>query len=112
MSIGLRNTSRFLQNAMGEVCNTIININKVDADMHLIMPIYTSSEKAPINVSLIMTLSNINEISEFGKGVKLNYNRIVEKAQTSTGEVMFRTYNPDGSVDEFYKDNSDDAPWI
>lgn len=76
MNVGIKEYCKFLENEIGSVGNSKINLNKNYNNLHFSIPIYdTDLENDGLNLSLNFSLSSIDNISHFGKGFKLNYNQ-------------------------------------
>ncbi len=95
---GLKSYCKFLTHSLGSLVKTNVNINKNDANFHIIIPLIENVGSGPIKTSLIYNHQNNSEKEFFGKGFKLNY---FTKIQSMEGEIS--VFNADGSVDDYLK---------
>ena len=95
---GLKSYCKFLTHSLGSLVKTNVNINKNDANFHIIIPLIENVGIGPIKTSLIYNHQNNAEKEFFGKGFKLNY---FTKIQSTEGKIF--VYNADGSVDDYLK---------
>ena len=95
---GLKSYCKFLTHSLGSLVKTSININKNDANLHIIIPLIETVGNCPIKTSLIYNHQNKAEKEFFGKGFKLNY---FTKIQSTEDKIS--VLNADGSIDEYLK---------
>lgn len=96
MNKGLKNYTKQISKSLDGTGEVYVNINKNDANAHVVIPLLTSVGQSPISTSLIFDYQNRNEVGMFGKGVKLNWYGKVSRAETS-----LTLKNADGSKDVF-----------
>ena len=96
MNKGLKNYTKQISKSLDGTGEVYVNINKNDANAHIVIPLLTSVGQSPISTSLIFDYQNRNEVGMFGKGVKLNWYGKVLRAETS-----LTLKNADGSKDVF-----------
>ena len=96
MNKGLKNYTKQISKSLDGTGEVYVNINKNDANAHVVIPLLTSVGQSPISTSLIFDYQNRNEVGMFGKGVKLNW---YGKVSRSTSGVHI--LNADGSQDTF-----------
>ena len=97
---GLKSYCKFLTHSLDSLVKTSININKNDANFHIIIPLIETVGNGPIKTSLIYNHQNKDVNEFFGKGFKLNY---FTKIQSTEDKIS--VLNADGSVDEYLKPN-------
>lgn len=95
---GLKSYCKFLTHSIGSLVKTNININKNDANFHIIIPLIENAGNGPIKTSLIYNHQYKDEKEFFGKGFKLNYFTKIQKY-----DDKISVFNADGSVDEYLK---------
>ncbi len=95
---GLKSYCKFLTNSLGSLVKTNVNINKKDANFHIIIPLVENVGIGLIKTSLIYNHQNNAEKEFFGEGFKLNY---FTKIQSTEGKIS--VFNADGSVDDYLK---------
>ena len=98
MNKGIRDYCKVITHSVGDVADVYINVNKNDANLHAEFPLYKSSGLNPINLSLMLTLSDMDHAQSFGKGVRLNF----YKKLYQDGD-RFYICNYDGRVDEYIR---------
>ena len=99
MNKGLKSYTKQISQTIGNAGTISININKNDANMHMILPLASSIGFAPIELSLIYNHQDRNEDGLFGKGFKMNlFSHITDNGSTISIE------NADGSVDNYTHD--------
>lgn len=78
MNIGIKEYCKFLDVNIGDIGISKVNLNPSLVNLHFSIPLYsTDLRKGGINLGLNFSLSNIDEVSDFGKGFKLNlFNKI------------------------------------
>lgn len=96
MNKGLKNYTKQLSKSLDGTGEVYVNINKNDANAHVVIPLLTSVGQSPISTSLIFNYQDRNESGIFGNGVKLNWYGKVSRMGTSL--VL---HNADGSDDAF-----------
>lgn len=96
MNRGLKNYTKQLTQTVGNAGTVSVNINKNDANMHIVLPVLKTIGLAPIDLKLIYNYQDRNVDGLFGKGFKLNfYSKL-----TSSGN-SYTMLNADGSRDTY-----------
>ena len=96
MNKGLKKYTKQISLTVGNAAESSININKDDANLHILLPLITTVGLSPIETSLIFNLQDKSESDLFGRGFKLNYfNKI------TSDETTIKVKNSDGSIDEY-----------
>jgi len=103
MNKGLKKFCKYITQEIGNAANVHVNINKNAANMYMIIPIYSSGGKAPINLYLTFTLSEQNNLYGYGKGIKLNYSKIISGPPLASNNYTIEVTNEDGSVDTYHR---------
>lgn len=96
MNKGLKNYTKQIFKSLDGTGEVYVNINKNDANAHIVIPLLTSVGQSPISTSLIFDYQNRNEVGMFGKGVKLNWYGKVSRSASGV-----HILNADGSQDTF-----------
>lgn len=96
MNKGLKNYTKQISKSLDGTGEVYVNINKNDANAHIVIPLLTSVGQSPISTSLIFDYQNRNEVGMFGKGVKLNWYGKVSRSASGV-----HILNADGSQDTF-----------
>ena len=73
MNRGLKNYTKQLTQTVGNAGTVSVNINKNDANMHIVLPVLKTIGLAPIDLKLIYNYQDRNVDGLFGKGFKLNF---------------------------------------
>src|SRR5690554_681776 len=74
MNVGVREYCKFLEHDIGEIGTSKINLNKNHGNLHFSIPLYvTDLEVGGLNLGLNLSITNILELHDFGRGFKLNY---------------------------------------
>ncbi len=95
---GIKNYTKQISQNIGDVAEVCVNINKNDANMHIIIPLFKTIGINSIDLSLILNYQDINKKCSFGKGVNINtYNHIVKKSK------VIEINEADGSVLQYNK---------
>lgn len=95
---GLKSYCKFLTHSLDSLAKTSVNINKNDANFHIIIPLIETVGNGLIKTSLIYNHQNKDEKEFFGKGFKLNY---FTKIQNTEDKIS--VFNADGSIDDYLK---------
>ena len=95
---GLKNYCKFLTHSLGSLVKTSVNINKNDANFHIIIPLVETVGLGQIKTSLIYDYQNKSEKEFFGKGFKLNY-----FTKVNIDKDKITVINSDGSTDFYPK---------
>ena len=74
-----------------------VNLNKHDANLILNIPVFKTTKLCPISLNLFYNYLDRNEISMFGKGLRLNYNNKLYKQSLA----LLRIHRSDGAVDGY-----------
>ncbi len=69
---GLKSYTKQINQTIGNVAKASVNVNKTDANMHIIMPLMTTLGPNPLDLSLIFNYQDINKDRAFGKGCTIN----------------------------------------
>ncbi len=96
MNRGLKKYTKQLTQTVGNAGTVSVNINKDDANMHMILPVLKTIGLAPIELKLIYNYQDRSVEGLFGKGFKLN---VYSKLMASGND--YKILNADGSQD-FY----------
>ena len=97
MNRGLKNYTKQITQTVGNAGTVSVNINKSDANMHMVLPILKTIGLAPIDLSIIYDHQSKDEKGLFGKGFRLNFNsKIIDE-----GSGVIKIRNADGSVDKY-----------
>jgi len=108
---GINKCSKYLQYEVGNI-RGVVNTNSVNSNLYLNIPLCSLTSKINLDLNLNYVLSEFNNLSEFGKGFRLNlYNRIIKKdnalvvtkADNSTEEYIFTEI--DAQDKNIYKNN-------
>src|SRR5690554_2946478 len=103
MNKGLKENCKIIKQSIGNSCDAYLNVNKNDANMYVKIPIYSSRGKAPIKLDLTFTLSDKDKEFGYGKGLRLNYNKIISGKSYSDSDYTLNVINEDGSTDKYYR---------
>ena len=96
MNKGLKNYTKQISKSLDGTGEVYVNINKNDANAHVVIPLLTSVGQVSISTSLIFDYQNRNVVGMFGKGVKLNWYGKVSRSASGV-----HISNADGSQDTF-----------
>ena len=99
MNKGLKSCTSQLQYNVGNAFTTYINLNKEDANFHIVIPLIITNGESQINTKLIFNQQDDNLCTMFNYGFKLNY-----YSKLTEYENMITIKNSDGSVDEYYQE--------
>ena len=101
MNKGLKKWVSQIPLTIGNIGEAKINLNKNDANLHILLPLINTVGLDPIKTNLVFNLQDINEAELFGKGFKLNFYRKISESGTT-----LNVKNADGSLDSYLsKDN-------
>ena len=101
MNKGLKKWVSQIPLTIGNIGEAKINLNKNDANLHILLPLINTVGLDPIKTNLVFNLQDINEAELFGKGFKLNFYRKITESGTT-----LNVKNADGSLDSYLsKDN-------
>lgn len=96
MNKGLKNYTKQFTEKVGDV-TTNVNLFKDDANLHITVPLLSTSGLSPFSSCLIYNHQDKDENGIFGKGFRLNF-----FAQKSlVGDKKLQIKNADGSIDEY-----------
>lgn len=101
MNKGLKKWTTQIPLTIGKIGEVKININKEDANVHILLPLIKTIGLCPIKTYLIFNLQDINSSELFGKGFKLNY---FKKIISDSNSINVK--NADGSIDEYLSSES------
>ena len=93
---GLKQYTKQLSQSIKDLAKMYININKNDANLHIVVPLISSVGLNQIDTSLIFNFKDIANVTMFGRGFKLNYNN-----KLTDNTTIFTIKNSDGSTDEY-----------
>ncbi|MDE6656781.1 MAG: hypothetical protein K2J85_07305, partial [Anaeroplasmataceae bacterium] len=99
---GLKSYTKQISQTIGNVAQVSVNVNKSDANMHIVIPIIQTLGPNPINLSLIFNYQELNNNRGFGKGCNLSTYKNI-KAYTNRIEVT----EADGSTIEYKLDKNE-----
>ena len=101
MNKGLKKWVSQIPLTIGNIGEAKINLNKNDANLHILLPLINTVGLDPIKTNLVFNLQDFNEAELFGKGFKLNFYRKISENGTT-----LNVKNADGSLDSYLsKDN-------
>ena len=100
MNKGLKSYTKLLTANVGNAAECSLNVNKYDANLHIVIPIIESVGMCKIKTALIYDHSSRNTDFGYGKGIRLNFYSSI--TSVSGGYEM---ENPDGSSDIYYATN-------
>src|SRR5690554_6663817 len=117
MNKGIRNYCKFISQSIGSAGDVFLNVNKSDANMHVNIPLYQSNGYNPINLNLMLTLSELEEKKDFGMGTQINFFKRFfytipneeeeqgeqEEEEDEEDEFVIYAHNWDGSYDYYYE---------
>jgi len=109
MNQGIRSYCKLLTQDIGNAGKGFVNVNPTNANLHLVIPIFTTPGLAPIALSLIYSHADQNETGDFGKGVKLNF---FKQFALSSDKNTITMKNSDGSTDAFTWNNVNTNPRV
>lgn len=69
---GLKKYTKQITQTIGNVAKVSVNVNKTDANMHIIIPLIQTLGPNPLDLSLIFNYQDINKDRAFGKGCTIN----------------------------------------
>lgn len=96
MNKGLKNYTKQFTEKVGDV-TTNVNLFKDDANLHITVPLLSTSGLSPFSSCLIYNHQDKDQNGIFGKGFRLNF-----FAQKSlVGDKKLQIKNADGSIDEY-----------
>lgn len=101
MNKGFKNYTKRITQAVGNVAEVSVNVNKTDSNIHVTMPLVSTIGKCPIATSLIFDFQSRGSTFGFGKGARLNYYSLV--AGINGG---FQITNSDGSSDKYLSEKN------
>lgn len=101
MNKGFKNYTKRIIQAVGNVAEVSVNVNKTDSNIHVTMPLVSTIGKCPIATSLIFDFQSRESSFGFGRGARLNYYSLV--AGINGG---FQITNSDGSSDKYLSEKN------
>lgn len=102
MNQGLESYAKLIELDIGDLVKAYININKNNANLHIVTSLTKSIGLCPIDLKLFFNLQDINKKTDFGKGTYLNYYSYVDGAKGKDINVT----SPTGLVTSYLvKDN-------
>lgn len=69
---GLKEYTKQISQTIGDVAKVSVNVNKADANMHILIPLIETLGPNSLDVSLIFNYQDINKDRAFGKGCTIN----------------------------------------
>ena len=69
---GLKEYTKQISQTVGDVAKVFVNVNKADANMHIVIPLLTTLGPNPIDLSLIWNYQDKDRMGYFGKGCNIN----------------------------------------
>ena len=69
---GLRSYTKQISQTIGDVAKVSVNVNKDDANMHILIPLFQTLGPNPLELSLIWNYQDRDRIGHFGKGCNIN----------------------------------------
>ena len=67
---GLKSYTKQINQTIGDVAKVSVNVNKEDANLHILIPLITTLGPNPIDISLIFNYQDINKDKAFGKDAR------------------------------------------
>lgn len=96
---GLRSYTKQIQNTIGNVASAYINLNKENANLHLVIPLITTQGPNSMGINLVWNHQDKEKRGNFGKGFKLSlYQNIIE-----TNNNQIDVIEADGSTSTYEK---------
>ncbi|MDE7263687.1 MAG: hypothetical protein K2N64_03385, partial [Anaeroplasmataceae bacterium] len=96
---GLKSYTKQISQTIGDVAKGFVNVNKEDANMHLIIPLFTTLGPNPMELSLIWNNQDKDKIGAFGKGFRPSVYYDIKEVNSTKIEVT----EADGSTLEYEK---------
>ncbi len=69
---GLKGHTKQISQTIGEVAKVSVNVNKTDANMHILIPLFQTLGPNPMDLSLIWNYQDRDRFGFFGKGCNIN----------------------------------------
>ncbi len=69
---GLKSHTKQISQTIGEVAKVSVNVNKEDANMHILIPLFQTLGPNPMDLSLIWNYQDREKLGHFGKGCNLS----------------------------------------
>ncbi|MDE5617232.1 MAG: hypothetical protein K2I36_00050, partial [Ureaplasma sp.] len=69
---GLKSYTKQISQTIGDVAKVSVNVNKEDANMHILIPLFQTLGPNPLDLSLIWNYQDRDRIGHFGKGCNIN----------------------------------------
>lgn len=96
MNKGFKNYTKRITQAVGDVAEVSVNVNKADSNVHITIPLLSTIGKCPIATSLVFDLHSKGANYGFGRGMRLNYYSRIEEVYDG-----YKVTNSDGTVDKY-----------
>ncbi|MDE7263707.1 MAG: hypothetical protein K2N64_03510, partial [Anaeroplasmataceae bacterium] len=96
---GLKSYTKQISQTIGDVAKGFVNVNKDDANMHILIPLFQTLGPNPLDLSLIWNYQDRDRIGHFGKGFRLDTYKNIKERNSTIVEVL----EADGSILEFEK---------
>ena len=98
---GLKEYNSFLDFSVGGLAIKI-NLSSVNRDFFILSPLTLQIGRMPLDLSILYSHNNQNEVEEFGKGIRCSLYKRIDSSNTSYWDV----YNSDFSIDRYNKVNT------
>ena len=96
MNKGFKNYTKRITQAVGDVAEVSVNVNKADSNVHITIPLLSTIGKCPMATSLVFDLHSKGANYGFGRGMRLNYYSRIEEVYDG-----YKVTNSDGTVDKY-----------
>lgn len=102
---GLKEYTKQISQTVGDVAKVFVNVNKADANMHIVIPLLTTLGPNPIDLSLIWNYQDKDRMGYFGKGCNINlfkeYSDIESYILVRDADGSYLTYDFDNGSNLF-----------
>lgn len=80
MNQGKKTNTQQMKQKIGEVAEGYVNVNKRDANLHIVIPLVKTLGPNPMEIELIYNEQDKEELGHFGKGVQIStYKNITDQ---------------------------------
>ena len=98
MNQGKKTNTQQMKQKIGEVAEGYVNVNKRDANLHIVIPLVKTLGPNPMEIELIYNEQDKEELGHFGKGVQIStYKNITDQ------ESYISVKEADGSYTRYNK---------
>lgn len=101
MNKGFKNYTKRITQAVGDVAEVSVNVNKADSNVHITIPLLSTIGKCPISSSIIFDYLRRDRFYLFGKGGRINYFSYIYNAVDG-----IQIDNSDGTTDKYLTSNN------